>query len=146
MIALYVSLGVLAAGLVGIYGTVLWRTRDWQRDSTGKEVPALKGFALPVGSIRGLIALLVVGGFVIFIFFGREALEVGTADAAEAKDLYVTVLTAYGTLTGAVTGFYFGGRGSQSPPEREEGKDTQSGDGNNTNGDPASQTTTHTEV
>ena len=137
MTALYASLSALGAALVLIYLTVLWRTWCWKRDETGRKVPALKGFALPVGSIRGLIALLLVGGFVIFIFFGRQALEVaveGTgatladrqdAARAEAKDLYIAVLTTFGTLTGAVTGFYFGGRGSQSPPERKEEPDEE---------------------
>ncbi len=119
MNALHVSLLVLAAMLALVYLTVLARTWCWKRDDTGKLIPTLKGFALPVGSIRGLIALLVVGGFMIFIFFGRKALEAGDAVGSQ-DDLYVTVFTAFATLTGAVIGFYFGGRGSQSPPEREE--------------------------
>jgi len=62
-----------------------------------------------------LIAFLIVGGFVIFVFFGKEAVD--------KDDLYTTVLASFGTLTGAVTGFYFGGRGSEArdkPPKEPE--------------------------
>lgn len=104
MTPLYVSLAVLGAILGVIYATALWRTRGWEQ---GSKEPPLKGLALPEGSIRGLIAFLVVGAFVIFVFFGRRSF-------GESEDLYTTVLTAFATLTGTVAGFYFGGRGSQA--------------------------------
>ena len=113
MTPLYVSLAVLAAILAAIYATALWRTQSWKQGGT---LPPLRGLALPEGSIRGLIAFLVVGAFVIFVFFGTRSFP-------EDKDLYTTVLTAFATLTGAVTGFYFGGRGSQAggkPPSEEQ--------------------------
>jgi hypothetical protein len=69
-----------------------------------------------------LIAFLVVGAFVIFVFFGRRAVD--------DDDLFTTVLTAFGTLTGSVTGFYFGGRASQAAGEVGEGRRTATeGDG-----------------
>jgi hypothetical protein len=111
----YVGLAVLAAILVAIYATALWRTQLWTQ---GSSKPALKGLALPEGSIRGLIAFLVVGAFVIFVFFGRRAVD--------DDDLFTTVLTAFGTLTGSVTGFYFGGRASQAASEAQGG--TEEGD------------------
>jgi hypothetical protein len=95
----------------------------------------LKGLALPKGSIIGLIAFLVVGGFLIFAFFSKSALSTTTEEIVTANgqvimrtdtlakplmttktdtSLFTTVLTAFGTLTGAVTGFYFGGRSSPS--------------------------------
>ena len=112
MTPLYVSLAVLAAILAAIYATALLRTWPWAQGGT---LPPLKGLALPQGSIRGLIAFLIVGGFVIFVFFGKEAVD--------KDDLYTTVLASFGTLTGAVTGFYFGGRGSEArdkPPKEPE--------------------------
>ena len=72
-----------------------------------------------------MIAFLVVGAFVIFVFFGKEA-------TCKDDELYRTVLTAFGTLTGAVTGFYFGGRGSEArdkPKDEKGGKPTGEGEG-----------------
>ena len=106
-----------------------------------------------------MIALLVFGGFVLFVFFGKAAvttevtepviaggaaltimrtelvmeeakvlmvdgkpvtIEINTPVTTTKTDtaLYTTVLAAFGTLTAAVAGFYFGGRSAQStaPP------------------------------
>ena len=97
--------------------------------------PALKGLALPEGSIRGLMAFFVVGGFLNFAFFGKPALSTSTEEIVTANgrviirtdmpaipfmtvktdiSLFTTVLTAFGTLIGAVTGFYYCGRSSPS--------------------------------
>ena len=123
--ALHVSLSVLAASLAAVFLVVVWRTRHWEQ---GKEGPPLKGLALPEGSVRGLIALIVLGAFVIFLFFGKGAVvsfeEITKLDAdrnvvattrAEDTTLFTTGLTALGTLTAAVAGFYFGGRSAQTP-------------------------------
>jgi hypothetical protein len=103
--------------------------------SEKKANPEFKDLALPEGSIRGLIAFLVVGGFLIFAFFGKPALPTATEEIVKANgqvimntdmlakplmttktdiSLFPTVLTAFFTLSGAVTGFYFGGRSSPS--------------------------------
>lgn len=67
----------------------------------------LKGLNLPEGSIRGMLALLSVGSFIIVLVLGHGI--------PEMKDHFDQVVTAFGTLTGAVIGFYFGNRGSTSP-------------------------------
>ena len=127
MTALYVGLSVLGVIFLVIYAVAMWRTRKWERGVKDKE-PPLKGLALPEGSVRGLIAFLVVGAFILFAFFGKDAVsyttqEINTFDeggnlvettTTEDTTLFTTVLTAFGTLTGAVAGFYFGGRGSQA--------------------------------
>ncbi len=68
---------------------------------------SLKGLNMPEGSIRGILALMIVGSFIIFLVLGPGVTEM--------KDYFDKVLTAFGTLTGAVIGFYFGNRGTAAP-------------------------------
>ncbi|MDH3601177.1 MAG: hypothetical protein OEU26_16275 [Candidatus Tectomicrobia bacterium] len=131
MLSMTIALLIFVGFLVLFYVGTLRRTKDWIQGSTD---PALKGLALPEGSIRGLLAFMVVGAFVIFVFFGgsvlvKEETKTGPDGTVVTRtinsELYTAILTAFGTLTGAVTGFYFGGRTSsppqgqlpQSPPE-----------------------------
>ena len=125
MTPMYTSLIVLAGILAGTFLLVLYRTRNWPLE--GKTEALLKGLALPQGSVRGLIAFLVIGAFVIFVFFGKDAVttvKVLEFDASgnpvsteEDTTLFTTVLASLSTLTGAVTGFYFAGRTAQSAAE-----------------------------
>ena len=57
------------------------------------------------GSVRSMLALLIVGAFVVVAIFGAEAFE--------GED-YQHVITILGTLAGPILGFYFGSRNSQS--------------------------------
>ena len=117
---------VLISAFAGIYFLTLIRTWSWDKKPAFQ---SLRGLALPNGSIRGLIAFLIIAGFLVFAFFGvhifpTEVIEVakdGTKTITRSYDdaLFNTVLAAFGTLTGAVTGFYFGGRGAQPKPEPE---------------------------
>ena len=66
--------------------------------------PRLKGLALPEGSIRGMLALMSVGSFVILLVLGPGA--------PEMREFFDKALAAFGTLTGAIIGFYFGNRGT----------------------------------
>ena len=68
----------------------------------------LKGLNLPEGSIRAMLALMSVGSFIIVLVLGHGV--------AEMEDNFDQVVTAFGTLTGAIIGFYFGNRGSTPPP------------------------------
>ena len=68
----------------------------------------LKGLNLPEGSIRAMLALMSVGSFIIVLVLGHGVTEM--------KDNFDQVVTAFGTLTGAIIGFYFGNRGSTPPP------------------------------
>lgn len=64
-----------------------------------------RGLNLPRGSVRSMLALLIVGAFVVVAIFGAEAFE--------GED-YQHVITILGTLAGPILGFYFGSRNSQS--------------------------------
>ncbi|MDE0147892.1 MAG: hypothetical protein OXM58_05935 [Rhodospirillaceae bacterium] len=65
---------------------------------------ALKGLALPQGSVRSMLALTVVGSFVIFLVFGGAAIPTGTR--------FTEVVAALTGIAGTVVGFYFGSGGS----------------------------------
>lgn len=65
----------------------------------GKGAPK-KGLNLPAGSVRAKLALIIVSSFVNVLLFGSTYLG----------ENFEQVITALGTLTGAVSGFYFAGR------------------------------------
>ena len=67
----------------------------------------LRGLNMPRGSIRGMLALMSVGSFIIVLVFGSQVPEID----------FQQVVTAFGTLTGAVIGFYFGSRSASPKPE-----------------------------
>ncbi len=73
----------------------------------GRKTPVnpLEPLALPKGSVRAILGLLIVGEFVNFLLFGWKAID----EAAT----FGSILAAFGTLAGAVTGFYFGSRSSK---------------------------------
>jgi len=50
-----------------------------------------------------MLALLIVGSYINFLMFGSAFFE----------DQFDKILAAFGTLAGAVTGFYFAGRIAQ---------------------------------
>lgn len=140
---LYWGLGALALIFLIVYLSALLRAVNWSQDEEAyPRLPPLKGLGLPEGSIRGLIALLVIGSFIIFLFFGKPVVSTVTLEpmilnGAVVLDLsnpdapipimttktdttlYTTVITAFGTLTGAIAGFYFGGRSAE--PRKLEG-------------------------
>ena len=68
----------------------------------GAEVPEIRALYLPGGSVRAMLALLIVGSFLIVLAVGPEC---------SAK--FDQVIAAFGALSGAVIGFYFGARTSQ---------------------------------
>lgn len=80
------------------------RSGDRQNDS--------RALNLPRGSIRAMLALAIVGSFVILLAFAPLLAKVET-------DVLDKVIVAFGTLSGAVTGFYFGGRQSARAPGTE---------------------------
>lgn len=67
---------------------------------------------IPRGSVRSMLGLLIVGGFVDLLLFGWPAFK-------SKPEIFTTVVSTFATLTGTVTGFYFGHRAAQgaSPPE-----------------------------
>jgi hypothetical protein len=56
---------------------------------------------VPSGSMRAILAVTIIGGFVIFLFFGSSAVT---------GDSFDKVLAAFAALAGSATGFYFGSR------------------------------------
>ncbi len=76
--------------------------------SNSEKSEKLTSLNLPKGSVRAMLALLIVASFVNVLVFGANVMG----------ENFEQVVTAFGTLAGAVTGFYFAGKGSdQSPPQ-----------------------------
>lgn len=69
----------------------------------------LKGLNLPEGSVRSILALITVGSFIIFLVLGSNMPN------------FDNVVSAFGTLTGAVIGFYFAHRGAAGPTNSPAG-------------------------
>ncbi|MEM9037767.1 MAG: peptidoglycan-binding domain-containing protein [Actinomycetota bacterium] len=78
-----------------------------------RERAEIRGLGLPRGSVRAIIALLIIGSFVGLALLGDRLLTSQTFDK---------VLASFGTLTGAVSGFYFGARTGQDLEEGEAEK------------------------
>lgn len=97
---LVIPYGVLL--LVVLVALPLFARRKGKEPDDAK--PKLKGLNLPEGSVRSMLALLIVGSLLVTVSFGTKSL-------AAAYDQVVSIL---GTLAGSVLGFYFGSRGSQS--------------------------------
>lgn len=75
-----------------------------KKDGTDQpSLPKLKGLNLPAGSVRSMIALLIVGSFANFLIFGGPVLG----------EHFDKILAAFGTLSGSVIGFYFGNRSAE---------------------------------
>ena len=102
---LLVELALLAIVLVGLPVFGWWIGKDRRVE--------LRGLGLPRGSVRGMLALLVVGSTVNFLLFGSAA----------AGDNFSEIMAALGTLSGSVVGFYFGGRTASPPPGPNDGMD-----------------------
>lgn len=68
-----------------------------------------RGLGLPRGSVRSLLALLIVGSTFNFLLFGS-----GVAD-----DKFNQILSVLSTLSASVMGFYFGGRTATKKPDEQ---------------------------
>ena len=98
-------------------GAPYYASRVGRKNGERVNISELRGLNLPRGSIRGLLALLAVGSFVIVMVLGAPVL--GSS--------FDTVLAAFGTLTGSIIGFYFGNRGAT--PQPSEGPEDQTSGG-----------------
>jgi len=76
----------------------------WVRGRTRHETS--RGLGLPRGSVRSMLALLIVGSTINALLFGSEP----------AGDHFGEVIAALTTLSGSVMGFYFGGRTAAPHP------------------------------
>ena len=74
--------------------------------SNDQKTPELKGLALPQGSVRSMLALTVVGTFVVFLVFGGFAFS--------ENSRFTEIVAALTGVAGTVIGFYFGSKGSGS--------------------------------
>lgn len=72
--------------------------------SKGQHSPSLKGLALPQGSVRSMLALTVVGSFVVFLVFGGPVFS--------EDDRFTEIVAALTGVAGTIIGFYFGSKGS----------------------------------
>ena len=128
--AVAIGLGVLLLFVFALVSIAWIRTWGWNDgESRGK----LRGLALPNGSVRSVLALLIVGGFIVFAFIGRGIVGEG--------DEFTAVLGAWITLTGTVTGFYFGSRTGQTLAATDN---DGNGNGNSGNGNTTPTTTATT--
>ena len=73
------------------------------RKNGGAPLEGTKGLYLPEGSIRAMLALAIVGAFIVVVILGPMV--------DGLKESFDKILAAFSALTGAVTGFYFGNRG-----------------------------------
>jgi hypothetical protein len=107
-----IGLGALLLFVVWLLWRAGKRSWDWN-DSEGRA--KLRGLAQPNGSVRSVLALLIVGGFILFAFIGKGIVGEG--------DQFTAILGAWITSTGTVTGFYFGSRTGQTLDKPADEKD-----------------------
>lgn len=77
----------------------------------GARHQSTRGLGLPRGSVRSMLAILIVGSTINMLLFGSE----------QAGDHFGEVMAALTTLSGSVMGFYFGGRTAAPHPPNDAG-------------------------
>ena len=98
---LWMEAGLFVVVLIG-YPVFAWAVRK------GESPVAPRALYLPNGSVRAMLALLSVGSFLIVLVVG--------GGVRELHQNFDQIVTAFGTLTGSIIGFYFGARVAQPPP------------------------------
>ena len=93
-----VEIALLGVILVG-YPAALWGIRGRRSETATNDNE--RAMFMPRGSVRAMIALLVVGSFVNVLVLGHHLQH------------FTEILAAFGTLSGSIIGFYFGTRGAQ---------------------------------
>ena len=81
--------------------------RQMESDEEKAHDAGRRAFNLPRGSIRAMLALFSIGSFVNVLALGPGVIPDAYFDQ---------VVTAFGTLSGTILGFYFGGRTANPPP------------------------------
>lgn len=81
----------------------------------GRAPGELRGLGLPRGSVRGMLALWMVGSYLLFLVFAPYL-----ATTEKFSDEVVdSVLKAFGPLVGAVLAFYFAARSAAPSPNKK---------------------------
>ena len=100
---MWTELALLALVLLGMpIGS--WKLGDSADDQR-------RGLGLPRGSVRGMLAFLIVGSTINFLTFGSTVLT---------GEIFRQVLATLSTLSAAVIGFYFGGRAAAKDPNEPQ--------------------------
>ena len=107
MRAIYVLFAIVFIGMP-LFSVTSAVVRKWV--DGGPKGVGLRGLNLPNGSVRAMLGLLTVGSFVLVLAYGLSLSQEGQSP------YYNQVITAFGTLAGSITGFYFGGRVAAPPP------------------------------
>ena len=107
------SIGLFLFGVFFVYPLFMWWISHCRKCKRGEELSDLRGLYLPNGSIRAMLAIAIVGSFILYL----GVCGVTTDNAA--------VISAFGTLSGAVTGFYFAGRTAKPDPEPKQDNSEQ---------------------
>lgn len=94
----------LAALVLGVLPGIYWWRGRAQHESA-------RGLGLPRGSVRSMLAILIVGSTINMLLFG----------SAQTGDHFGQVMAALTTLSGSVMGFYFGGRTAAPHPPNDAG-------------------------
>ena len=108
-VALFVAEALLLSVVLLLYPVICWvrsfRFTDSDADVVGKKSmeKEMRGLYLPRGSVRAMLALIVIGTFIVYLVF------------SDSKD--ENVIAVFGTLSAGIIGFYFGSRSSSPPPE-----------------------------
>ena len=84
--------------------------------------PPLKGLNLPQGSVRAMIAIAIIGSYLITLSLGSTVLGDGQFDK---------IVAAFGSLVGAVVGFYFGSRSNESEDKKNNEPNSEVEDSKN---------------
>lgn len=105
--SIYVLFGVVLIGMP-LYSALIGKFF-----TNGKKAVGLRALNLPNGSIRAMLGLLTVGSFVLVLVYGLS-LPYGSSP------FFDQIITAFGTLAGSVTGFYFAGRVASPPPPKQD--------------------------
>jgi hypothetical protein len=100
----WAEFGLFSVVLVG-YPVSAWLIRQLGTSDKSRD----RALFMPNGSVRAMLAILIVGSFLNVLVLGSDIQH------------FDQIVAAFGALTGAVIGFYFGTRGAQLPPSNGEG-------------------------
>ena len=87
---------------------------NFRKDNTSP----MKGLSLPAGTVRAMLAILIIGTYLIVLTSSLWIPE------TEKNNLDV-IISSFGSLSGAVIGFYFASRGKEGNQISSPGSENQ---------------------